>query len=421
MIKITGGQRIDLLGVRKEDLPGVWADLDMPSGYAYGKSFRTVKTCVGTDFCRFGLGDSTTLAVASSRRYQGLESPAKMKLAVAGCPRNCSEALVKDVGVVAVGDDRWDVLIGGAAGASVRRGDVLATVDGHDEVVRLVRGVHAVLPGERPVAGAHVRLRAAGRARRAQGDPGRRPRRHRRRPGGADAGRRRRLPRPLAGRARALGAGPVREQPAAAPAADRAGAAGHPTGACRRRRRAAARRRADRSRAEREPCRTTRGRRHDHVRDHGPCGRGERRAAARASARAFAVGDTMVAVFRLRSGELRAIDAVCPHSGGPLADGQFDTKKVICPLHNYFFSLADGTCTNGDYAVRTYPVREEARQDRRRRRRVGAPKLRASRYRLARECCVRGRPAVRPPRQRDRSGLERPLRRRRVAAPPPPS
>ena len=77
-------------------------------------------------------------------------------------------------------------------------------------------------------------------------------------------------------------------------------------------------------------------------------------------ARAFAVGEKMVAVFRLRSGELRAIDAVCPHSGGPLADGQFDTKKVICPLHNYFFSLADGTCTNGGYAVRTYPVREEA-------------------------------------------------------------
>jgi nitrite reductase (NADH) large subunit len=137
MIKITGGQRIDLLGVRKEDLPDVWADLDMPSGYAYGKSFRTVKTCVGTDFCRFGLGDSTDLGIKLEQRYQGLESPAKMKLAVAGCPRNCSEALVKDVGVVAVGEDRWDLLIGGAAGASVRRGDVLATVDGHDEVVRL--------------------------------------------------------------------------------------------------------------------------------------------------------------------------------------------------------------------------------------------------------------------------------------------
>jgi nitrite reductase [NAD(P)H] small subunit len=75
--------------------------------------------------------------------------------------------------------------------------------------------------------------------------------------------------------------------------------------------------------------------------------------------RAYAVGDAMVAVFRLRSGELRAVDAICPHSGGPLADGQFDAKKVICPLHNYFFSLTDGTCRNGDYAVRTYPVREE--------------------------------------------------------------
>jgi nitrite reductase (NADH) large subunit len=137
MIKITGGQRIDLLGVRKEDLPDVWADLDMPSGYAYGKSFRTVKTCVGSSFCRFGLGDSTKLGVAIERRYQGLESPAKMKLAVAGCPRNCSEALVKDVGLVAVGDDRWEVYVGGAAGASVRKGDLLATVGGHAEAIRL--------------------------------------------------------------------------------------------------------------------------------------------------------------------------------------------------------------------------------------------------------------------------------------------
>ena len=225
MIKITGGQRIDLLGVRKEDLPGVWADLDMPSGYAYGKSFRTVKSCVGTDYCRFGLGDSTTLAVRLEQTYQGLESPAKMKLAVAGCPRNCSEALVKDVGVVAVGDDRWDVLIGGAAGrlgaARRRAGDRRRARRG--DPAR--RGVHAVLPRERQVAGAHVRLRAAGRARRAQGDPGRRPRRDRRRPGGADAGGDRRLPRPVAGRARAVGPGPVREQPAAAPATDRAGRA----------------------------------------------------------------------------------------------------------------------------------------------------------------------------------------------------
>lgn len=76
-------------------------------------------------------------------------------------------------------------------------------------------------------------------------------------------------------------------------------------------------------------------------------------------ARAYAVGGAMVAVFRLRSGRLRAIDAVCPHSGGPLADGQFDARKVICPLHGYAFSLADGACPTGGLAVRTYPVREE--------------------------------------------------------------
>jgi nitrite reductase (NADH) large subunit len=137
LIKVTGGQRIDLLGIRKQDLPEVWADLDMPSGYAYGKSMRTVKTCVGTDFCRYGLGDSTQLGIDIEEKFSGLESPAKMKLAVAGCPRNCSEALVKDIGLVAVGDDRWEVYIGGAAGASVRKGDVLTTVQGRDEAIRI--------------------------------------------------------------------------------------------------------------------------------------------------------------------------------------------------------------------------------------------------------------------------------------------
>jgi nitrite reductase (NADH) large subunit len=137
MIKLTGGQRIDLLGVRKEDLPAVWSDLDMPSGYAYGKSFRTVKTCVGTDFCRYGLGDSTALGIAIEERYQGLASPAKMKLAVTGCPRNCAEALCKDLGVVAVGDGRWEIYVGGAAGAHIRKGDLLATVDDPDAVITL--------------------------------------------------------------------------------------------------------------------------------------------------------------------------------------------------------------------------------------------------------------------------------------------
>jgi nitrite reductase (NADH) large subunit len=137
MVKLTGGQRIDLLGIRKEDLPKVWADLDMPSGYAYGKSMRTVKTCVGSDFCRFGLGDSTALGIAIESRFQGLESPGKMKLAVTGCPRNCAEAYVKDLGVVAIEGGQWEIYVGGAAGAHIRKGDLLATVDSPDAVMTL--------------------------------------------------------------------------------------------------------------------------------------------------------------------------------------------------------------------------------------------------------------------------------------------
>jgi nitrite reductase (NADH) large subunit len=138
MIKITGGQRIDLLGVPKERLPDVWKDLGMRSGHAYAKSFRTVKTCVGSEFCRFGLGDSTRLGIEVEERFKGLESPAKLKLGVAGCPRNCSEALIKDVGVVAVEGNRWEIYVGGAGGAHVRKGDLLAVVDTHEEVLHLI-------------------------------------------------------------------------------------------------------------------------------------------------------------------------------------------------------------------------------------------------------------------------------------------
>ncbi len=135
MIKITGGQRIDLLGIPKEKLPDVWRDLDMPSGHAYTKAFRTCKTCVGTDFCRYGVGDSTGLGIAIEKRFQGIESPHKMKLATTGCPRNCSEATTKDLGAVAIEGGQWEVYIGGAAGSRVRKGDVLCTVSSHDEVL----------------------------------------------------------------------------------------------------------------------------------------------------------------------------------------------------------------------------------------------------------------------------------------------
>ncbi|GAC1631993.1 MAG: NADPH-nitrite reductase [Ktedonobacteraceae bacterium] len=136
MVKITGGQRLDLLGIPKEELPAVWEDLGMPSGHAYSKAFRTCKTCVGTDFCRYGLGNSTSLGIKIEQRFQGIESPHKMKLAASGCPRNCAESTTKDLGVVAIEGNKWEVYIGGAAGSQVRKGDVLCVVDSHDEVLK---------------------------------------------------------------------------------------------------------------------------------------------------------------------------------------------------------------------------------------------------------------------------------------------
>ena len=138
MVKITGGQRIDLLGVKKEDLPKIWKDLGMPSGHAYTKAFRTCKSCVGTDFCRYGLGDSISLAQKIEYSFQGIESPHKMKLATAGCPRNCSEAYVKDIGAVAIEGGKWEIYVGGAAGGTVRKGDLLCTVDTHEDVLKFI-------------------------------------------------------------------------------------------------------------------------------------------------------------------------------------------------------------------------------------------------------------------------------------------
>ncbi|HWC39520.1 MAG TPA: nitrite reductase large subunit NirB [Acidimicrobiales bacterium] len=136
MVKVTGGQRIDLLGVRKRDLPDIWRDVGMPSGHAYAKAVRTVKSCVGSDFCRFGLADSIALAVALEKEWEGLSTPAKVKSGVSGCPRNCAEATVKDIGVVAV-EGGWQIRVGGAAGATVREADLLACVQSVEEVMRI--------------------------------------------------------------------------------------------------------------------------------------------------------------------------------------------------------------------------------------------------------------------------------------------
>ncbi len=138
MVKITGGQRIDLLGIKKEDLPGVWRDLGMPSGHAYTKAFRTCKTCVGTEFCRFGVGDSTGLGIEIEKKFQGIEFPHKLKMATTGCPRNCSEATTKDIGAVAIEGGKWEIIVGGAAGSKVRKADLLVTVETHEDALRYI-------------------------------------------------------------------------------------------------------------------------------------------------------------------------------------------------------------------------------------------------------------------------------------------
>ncbi|CAM3591098.1 MULTISPECIES: nitrite reductase large subunit NirB [Saccharibacillus] len=133
LVKFTGGQRLDLLGVKKEDLPGVWEALDMPSGHGYGKALRTVKTCVGSTFCRFGTQDAMGMGVRLEKAFERMNAPAKVKLAVSGCPRNCAEATVKDFGVVAV-DGGWELHVGGNAGIHVRATDLLGFVKTDDEV-----------------------------------------------------------------------------------------------------------------------------------------------------------------------------------------------------------------------------------------------------------------------------------------------
>ena len=316
MVKITGGQRIDLLGIRKEDLPDVWRDLGMPSGHAYTKAFRTCKTCVGTEFCRYGVGDSTALGIAIEKRFQGLESPHKMKLAVNGCPRNCSEATTKDLGAVAIEGGRWEVYVGGAAGARVRKGDLLCVVDTHDDVLALHGPLHAVLPRERQVPGAHLRLRRA--------------RRHRASCAASWSTTPRASPRGSTPRSR------PRSTPTAIPGRKRT----QPVHPAQFRRRSLTVGRSWRCR-----CMP-----HDQAgtdRPH-PARRRPRLPRRRRD----------VAVFRTRTGALFGAAGDLSAPRGPLADGIMGGGHVVCPLHSLAFDLTDGRCVSaaacGD--LRTYPV-----------------------------------------------------------------
>lgn len=136
-VKVTGGQRIDLLGIVKEDLPKVWQDLNsggLVSGHAYGKALRTVKTCVGNDWCRFGTQDAMAMGIKLERMTWGSWMPHKFKMGVSGCPRNCAEATIKDFGVVAVRSG-WELHVAGNGGTKVRVTDLLTRVEGEQQVL----------------------------------------------------------------------------------------------------------------------------------------------------------------------------------------------------------------------------------------------------------------------------------------------
>ncbi|HET9483460.1 MAG TPA: nitrite reductase large subunit NirB, partial [Xanthomonadales bacterium] len=135
-VKVTGGQRIDLLGVKKEDLRAVWRDLDMPSGHAYAKALRTVKTCVGSEWCRFGTQDSTQMGKDLERALWRMYAPHKVKLAVSGCPRNCAESGIKDVGVIGV-DSGWEIYVAGNGGIRTEVAQFLCKVATADEALEV--------------------------------------------------------------------------------------------------------------------------------------------------------------------------------------------------------------------------------------------------------------------------------------------
>ncbi len=318
MLKVTGGQRLDLLGVRKEDLPAIWRELGMPSGHAYAKAVRTVKTCVGTEFCRFGVGDSTALGIRLEETTERLYTPHKVKMGVTGCPRNCAEVTVKDIGILAI-QGGWEVFVGGAAGMRVRKGDLLVRVEhanaaleachlflqyyrenaeylerSYDFVERLgierVRSETLDAPAEQRAA----LLERFRRSREVAAEPWSRE---------AES--------PAA-------ANPFRALPARiAPAADgwlRVGAL-----------------------------------------DDVPVGEG----------RAVRVGEREIAVFRTAPDEARALEARCPHAGGPLADGLVAGGQVTCPLHAWKVDLETGAASspagNCD-AIPTYPVQVRGRE-----------------------------------------------------------
>ncbi|MBU9711351.1 nitrite reductase large subunit NirB [Evansella tamaricis] len=136
LVKLTGGQRIGLFGVKKDDLLSIWKELDIPSGYAYGKTLRTVKTCVGKTFCRYGTQDSMSLGIELEKKFERLDTPHKFKMGVSACPRNCAESGIKDIGFVGV-EGGWEIYVAGNGGTDLRAGDLLCAVKTKEEAMEM--------------------------------------------------------------------------------------------------------------------------------------------------------------------------------------------------------------------------------------------------------------------------------------------
>ena len=292
-VKVTGGQRIDLLGVKKEDLvKASGRDIGMPSGHAYAKALRTVKTCVGSEWCRFGTQDSTQMGKDLERALWRMYAPHKVKLAVSGCPRNCAEAGIKDVGVIGV-DSGWEIYVAGNGGIKTEVAQFLVKLKTAEEVLEyagaflqlyreegwyLERTVHYV--GR--VGLDHVKKRRSSTTRRTA-----------RRCGNVCSSR--------------SMASPIRGSSTRRPPSTRG----------------SSRRSMRNELLESESAASTTS-----------------RCSARAASRAS--DGAAVAVFRTADDKVFALLDRCPHKGGPLSQGIVFGESVACPLHNWTIGLADG-------------------------------------------------------------------------------
>ena len=317
-MKVTGGQRIDMLGVKKEDLPAVWADLGKAgfvSGHAYAKGLRTVKTCVGTDWCRFGTQDSTGFGIRIEKFMWGSWTPAKVKMAVSGCPRNCAEATCKDVGVVCV-DSGYEIHFAGAAGLDIKGTEVLGLVKTEDEALEVIvalvqmyreqaRYLERIYKWTKRVGVAEIRRQVARRSREAQS-----------------------LLRSLRLFAeirtgRSLVGARIRHAQARIPA-DGDGRPGASSGV---------------SAMRWIPI-------------------GSMSDIPQRGARCVETPIGRIAMFRTAEDRVFALDDHCPHKGGPLSQGIVHGAAVTCPLHNWVISLETGKALGRRRrSVRTIPIK----------------------------------------------------------------